>query len=555
MRHPVPEIAAGTAAPATSNVAAAEPAGPESGAPSARALVARRALLGAAMLGILADPLLRDAPWGLGLLVWMAAFAAVVVALLRRAGRPLSRESGIWLAVAILCAAGLSWRDAAMLQFFDVLAMLAALVLLAMSISAVPVPGLVPARVRDLIRAAFGTGIDVATGVVPLLLFDAELHAAPRRSGNGSARRIGRALLITAPVLIVFTLLLARADPVFGSIFSFADLDLGVAFSHVAVAGFFAWVVAGWLRRSLLARPGAAGIPATPLPLTLGVTDVALVLGALNVLFAAFVLVQVGWLFGGEALVLRTTGLTYADYARRGFFELMWVAALLLPVLLGARALVPDPDARTLRIYRRLALSLVVLLGAILLSAGARMRLYVQYYGISTDRLYATAVMTWLAMVFAWLTFTVLRSRPRTFAAGLVASGFAVLLTLNLMNPDALVARANLARGPSSLTGSTGPDLRYLASLGGDAVPMLVSALAAPAVAADTATAGDRCAAADIVVRRWTGEQRARMTGNWTQWNAARSRATRAVRAHEAGLRRLACPRSGDRAATRPASP
>jgi len=537
------------------NVVTAEPSDPESTIPSPRALVARRVLRSAVLLGILADPLLRNEPWGLGLLVWMVLFATIAIALVRQSGRPLSRESRIWLAIAVLSAAGLSWRDADMLQFFDVLAMLTALVLLATSIDAIPVPGLALARVRDMIRAAFGTGLDVATGVVPLLMRDAELHTALRPSSDGSARRIGRALVITAPILLVFALLLGHADPVFGSFFTFPYVDLEVVLSHVVIAGFFAWVVAGWLRRALLAHPGAAGTPATPFPLTLGATDVTLALGALNVLFAAFVVVQIGWLFGGEALVLRTTGLSYAEYARRGFFELTCVAGLLLPVLLGAQALIPASDSRTLRLYRRLAVSLTVLLGAILVSAGARMRLYVQYYGISTDRLYATAFMIWLAIMFVWLALTVLRSRPRAFATGLVVSGFVALFTLNVLNPDALVARANLARGEAGRTGAAGADLRYVASLGGDAAPLLVSALTAPGIAVDTVASGDRCAAARILLQRWTGERPVRMARNWFQWNIARMRATRAVRAHASELQQLACPETPDEAVRRPVSP
>ncbi len=522
-------------------------------APSSRALAARRALLGAGLLGILADPLLRNEPWGLGLLIWMVMFATIVVVLVRQSSRPLSRESRIWIAVAVLFPAGLSWRDADLLQVFDVLAMLTALVLLAMSMNAIPVPGLALARVRDLIRGASGTGLEVATGVVPLLLRDAELHTA--RTNDGSVKRTVKALVITAPILLVFTLLLTQADPVFGSFFTFPDVDVEVVFTHVVIAGFFAWVVAGWLRRSLLARPGAIGAPSIPFPLTLGVTDVTLALGALNVLFAAFVVVQIGWLFGGEALVLRTTGLSYANYARRGFFELACVAGLLLPVLLSAHALIPSSDSRTLRFYRRLAVPLVVLLGAMMFSAGARMRLYVQYYGISTDRLYATAFMIWLAIVFAGFAFTVLRSRPRTFTTGLVVSGFVVLFTLNILNPDALVARANLARGDAERVGAAGVDLPYVASLGGDAVPLLVPVLTAPVIAVDTATSGQHCSAANILLDRWTGERRARSAGNWAQWNSARGRATQAVRAYEAELRQLACPKAAVKTATPPVTP
>ena len=515
-------------------------------APSARALIARRAILRALLLGVLADPLLRNEPWGLGLLVWIGAFAVAVVTLARQSARPLHRESSCWLVIAVLFAAGESWHDAGILQFFDLLAMLAALVLLAMSLGAVPVPGLFAARVRDLIRAAFGTGIDVATGVVPLVLRDAELDNAARPANSANTPQIARALVITVPLVVVFTLLLANADPMFGSFFTVPDWDLGVVLSHIIIPGFFAWVVAGWLRRSLLSTPGAASAP-TRFPLALSATDVTLALSALNLLFAAFVIVQIGWLFGGEALVLKTTGLSYAAYARRGFAELTGVAALLLPVLLSAQALIPVTDLRTHRLYRRLSVPLVVLLGAIMVSAGARMQLYVQYYGISADRLYATAFMIWLAIVFVWLALTVLRSRPQSFATGLVVSGFGVLFALNVLNPDALVARANLARGAAGRTGAAGSDLRYIATLGGDAVPLLVSALTASTVAMDSTAAANRCAAADLVLKQWTGARRKRMGKSWTQWNSARAKATLAVSTNESELRRIiACPKVAD---------
>ncbi|HEV8410598.1 MAG TPA: DUF4173 domain-containing protein [Gemmatimonadaceae bacterium] len=514
---------------------------------STDAAIARRALLGAGILGIIADPLLRNGPWGFGLLLWMVAFAVTIIGLVGIADRALSHESRVWLGVAVLFAAGLSWRDSDMLLFFDVLAMLSALTLLAMSMNGVPVAGLALARVRDLIIAAFGTGLDVAFGVVPLVIHNAEFGSRARAANSGNAGRIAKAFVITAPILAVFTVLFLRADPVFGSFLKLPDIDFGQLLSHVVVAGFFAWVAAGWLRRVFLAPPSAGGAPLDSFPLTLGVTDVSLALGALNVLFAAFVAVQIGWLFGGEALVIKTTGLSYAEYARRGFFELMCVAGLLLPVLLGVQALVPESDARTHRLYRRLALPLILLLGAVMVSAGARMSLYVRYYGISTDRLYATAFMIWLAIVFVWLALTVLRARPRAFAVGAVVSGFIILFTLNALNPDDLVARTNLARGDIASAGTTGADYRYLASLGGDAISPLVAALTAPGVSSDSAGTRDRCDAARILLRRWTGDRLTESSRNWFQWNLARMRATRDVRASEAKLRQLACPASSGR--------
>jgi hypothetical protein len=504
--------------------------------------MAQRALVAAGLLGIAADPLLRNGPWGLGLLTWMVLFAAVLTTIARASGVALSRESRTWLALAVLFAAGLSWRDADTLYLFDVLAMLASLVLLAMSLNALPVAGLASARIRDLLRAGLGTGLDVGVGAIPLALSDAELASAVRPSGAGNARRIAKALLITLPLLLVFTLLLTQADPVFESFVALPKIDLGTAISHIVFAGFFAWVVAGWLRRALVSHGGADATREIPLPFTVGTTDVALALGALNILFAAFIAVQIGWLFGGEALVLRTTGLSYAAYARHGFFELTGVACLLLPVLLSARALIPASDLRAIRAFQRLALPLVILLGAVMASAGARMNLYIRFYGISTDRLYATAFMIWLAIVFVWLALTVLRSRPHTFATGFVLSGFAVLFTLNVLDPDDLVARANLARRGSRNGAAAGPDLRYVAALGGDAIPLLISTLTAPTGAVDTTTPLDRCTAARIILRRWTGERQVEMVRHWPQWNFARMQAARAVRANEPQLRQLACP-------------
>lgn len=499
--------------------------------------------MAAGVLGVLADPLLRNAPWGLGLPVWMILFAAAVVAVVavvRQTGRLLSIESRIWLGLAIIFAATVAWRDAGTLLGFDVVAMLAALVLLALSLSAAPAPSLASVRLRDLIRTTFRTGIDVAVGAIPLAFGDAELQSvAPAPSRHRMAIAV-RALLITAPVLLVFTLLLTDADPLFGALVKLPDIQFDVVLSHLFVAGFFAWIVAGWLRQWLVAASPELSSAGSP-PLALNATDLLLSLGALNLLFAVFVAVQIGWLFGGAALVLRTTGLSYAEYARRGFFELIWVAGLLLPLLLGARALIPGSDGRAIALYRRLSLPLVLLLGAIMISAGARMNLYIHYYGISADRLYATTFMVWLAIVFAWFAVTVLRSRPRTFAAGAVVSGFLVLLALNALNPDGLVARVNLARGAAGHAVGPGPDWRYLASLGGDAVPALVDALASSPGDADVKQRDEQCAAAQALLSRWSGDSTQRMSLHWTQWNAGRAGALRAVRSHHAELVRAAC--------------
>jgi hypothetical protein len=67
------------------------------------------------------------------------------------------------------------------------------------------------------------------------------------------------------------------------------------------------------------------------------------------------------------------------------------------------------------------------------------MRLYVHYYGLTTDRLYTLVFMGWLSAVLLWLTVTVLRGWGRPFVAGAVLSGWPRSPPSNLVAPDVIV--------------------------------------------------------------------------------------------------------------------
>src|SRR5207247_1416024 len=118
-----------------------------------------------------------------------------------------------------------------------------------------------------------------------------------------------------------------------------------------------------------------------------------------NALFLAFVVVQAPYLFGGAALVVGRAGLTVAQYARRGFFELVTVAALVLPVLLLIHHLLRREQPVHERVFRLLAGTLVSLLYVVVASAVQRMLLYQHLFGLTELRLYTTAFMGWLAAV------------------------------------------------------------------------------------------------------------------------------------------------------------
>jgi len=236
----------------------------------------------------------------------------------------------------------------------------------------------------------------------------------------------------------------------------------------------------------------------------------------LDLLFLAFVAVQFRYLFGGSALVQSEAHLTYAEYARHGFFELVAVTALTLPVLLLADWALGD---RGRRAFRWLAAALLLLLGVVIVSALERMRLYVQHFGLTELRLYATGVILWLAVVSAWFAATVLRGRRHAFAIGALVAGFAATLALNVLSPDAFIARTNVTRPVV--------DVSYLANLGDDAVPTLVSRIR-------SLPAPERVVLARALLARNPS------SSDWRSWNLSRARAGDAIREHRAELTVLA---------------
>jgi hypothetical protein len=234
---------------------------------------------------------------------------------------------------------------------------------------------------------------------------------------------------------------------------------------------------------------------------------------------------------------------------------MVWVVLLVVPLLVATRAAL-QPGRMLARRHTMLALPIIALLGAMIVSAVLRMRLYVRYFGLTTDRLYPVVFMGWLALVLLWLAITVLRGRGRPFVAGAVVSGAAVLAGLHLVSADLIVARTNIARAANAPRG-TGIvlDRAHLAGLSAEAAELATAAALAPLPSlgdpqARLDAARNRCHAATRLLERWGPGSYAvlrRENGySWRSWNAGESRAIRVIGASAAALhsaRRGGCAR------------
>ncbi len=201
----------------------------------------------------------------------------------------------------------------------------------------------------------------------------------------------------------------------------------------------------------------------------LGFTEAVIVLGAVVLLFTAFVAVQFQYFFGGQTNI-GIEGYTFSEYARRGFSELAAVAFFSLLLLLGLSAIVKRQSSTQRWIFSGLGIGMVVLVGVILVSAFQRLLLYEAAFGFTRLRMYTHIFMIWLGALLGVVVLLEILRKERFFAlAALLASiGFAA--TLVLLNVDAAIVHQNVARAPQG----KGLDVPYLASLSPDSIPALV---------------------------------------------------------------------------------
>lgn len=467
----------------------------------------------ALLLGVLGDVLLRETPWGLNVFLWVGALVAAMLMLARRRrnSESLNGQTAALRAALVFFAAMFVWRDSTELKVLDALAILTILSLLTLPALRIKTAA---AGLIHYAGAGIWSGINAAFAPFFLIFADIKWTTLPQKGWTKHLIAVFRGLAIAAPILFVFGALFMAADAVFqGIIEQTLNIRADIIVSHLFLTAFIGWTVAGYLRGSLVEafaaettpeiiprtlsvteikedekesseqnQPKDANSPkekirdwrnfdnsAMPRAFTLGAIEISIVLGLINLLFLGFVIVQIPYLFGGMDLVRNTPDFKLAEYARRGFGELVTVAALVLPILLVSHWLLRKDAWINEKIFRVLAGIQVVLLFVIMISATQRLLLLTGNlgYGLTTIRLYPMIFMIWLALVFGWFALTVLRGARRHFAWGALWSAVFVLGTLHLLNPDDFIVRTNVRL----LREGRAFDANYAASLSDDAVP------------------------------------------------------------------------------------
>jgi hypothetical protein len=398
-----------------------------------------------ALVGLTTATAVPDGRPGLGWLV--AALVGVAAALAVDWRHRRITVPGVWWTAATVGLAAVSAVRAA--EWLAVLCLLAAL-----GCATLAVVG----RSGRGVWAAAATVALAACRAVPWFG-----TAATERTDLRRAVRIAMALAVGALLLLIFGGLLASADPVFGKLVENLTprIDDG-AVRWAFLLGFGAATMAAicFLTRSAPRPPKAAE------RVRLRGLEWTIPVGLLVVLFAGFLAVTVTTMFAGDAYVQATAGITYAEYARGGFWQLLWVTVLALLVIVAAARFAPVATPLQRRSKRILLTALTLLTLLVVASATHRMVLYQQAYGHTVQRLIVLTFELWLGLAFVLVTWSVLRLHDRIPTRAMAGTGAAALLALALLNPEQFVAQENVDR----FAASGKLDAHYLSTLSADAL-------------------------------------------------------------------------------------
>ncbi|NPV91007.1 MAG: DUF4173 domain-containing protein [Firmicutes bacterium] len=474
-------------------------------------------LLGCILLGVLVNYLVMWKPLGVSYPILVLVFYAVFWSYLR--GRLLTGTGFSWLIGAAVALLSLTYP-----LFSNELFLVLNFLLL---------PGLIVAHTTLLARGGqyqwhqVGFLSDILYGVFcRTLLFIGQPFRLVRDSlkfrqaREGVANRVLIGVLVALPLVFVIVGLLASADLVFESWVSrvpgsLVDLNAYELLYRTLIAVFIAVVAFSYCWSFSRERAPAPGVsPTSANPLTWDPVTVATVLVIIDLIYAAFCVLQFTYLFGGEL----PPGFTYSEYARRGFFELVLVTLINLGILLSCLSFTRAGSAPLSKVVRALYTFLVACTLVMLVSAFYRMALYEDAYGFTQMRILTQGFMVYLAVVLAVTGFRVWREETRLLKLYIVIS-LVAYLAVNFMNVDTIVARNSIER----YRGTGRIDTGYLNRLSYEAVPTLVTLLDAP----------DQKVAAEISGGLYLKRQQLRREASWPSFNLARYRALRALEGRE----------------------
>ena len=289
--------------------------------------------------------------------------------------------------------------------------------------------------------------------------------------GNGKQKAIGKALvgvLCAVPLLLIIVPLLISSDDAFqgmmrklfsNSFSNFWESIFGLILS-VFVLSY------GFSLKKARVKQASNGNPAS-------IENVYIIsfLSVISICYMLYLFSQLAYFFSAFRGFLPDKEITYAEYARKGFFEMCVIAVINLILVFVALLLAKKKEGKVCTAIKALATFVATFTLIIIATAISKMVLYIDTYGMTVLRLTTSAFMVFLAIVFLSVILRIYLRNINIIKTALVAAG-CILLLLGTLNVNAVCARYNYESYISKRLDSV--DVKAMYQLGDEGIPYLV---------------------------------------------------------------------------------
>lgn len=280
-------------------------------------------------------------------------------------------------------------------------------------------------------------------------------------------------LAVAMPIAAILMNLFMSADAVFADVtkkvIDFIGLDFTVIFWDIVLGFMFGIFLAAMLLGLKYGEEKQK--PTAKIGNNIESIIIGTFLTIINIFIIAFVAFQFVYLFGGTVNITASE-MSYAEYARRGFFELSTASGIIFAIALFVLIMTKKKDGKLPLWIQLTTVCLCVCNGVLLVSAVKRMLLYVDVYGLSVKRVLTLWFMAIIGLCLLWMIIKcfVNKIAVMKWIGSTIIVGVCVL---SLTNTERIIAKYNVDRYLSSPTENS-IDVYYLGQLSYTAVPEIV---------------------------------------------------------------------------------
>jgi hypothetical protein len=306
---------------------------------------------------------------------------------------------------------------------------------------------------------------------MPVIVTSEVLQSASKSELSSSKKQVIKGFIIVIPILIVVLGLLSSADMVFNYYIQnisniFVDIRFDEIIGHTVVIlliGFYSFSYVWSFKHEKTVINKVKKNKSLWEPIT-NITVIA----TIDLVYLLFTVIQFSYLYGGSDVKL-PTGFSFADYARRGFFELVTVAVINYILVMMSYKNIHKSIGKVSYTMKIFVTMLAVFTINMIFSAHYKLSLYQSTYGLTYLRVY---VHLFMIVMFLLCLFAIVSLWFEKFSLSksLIITLLVSYTVISYINVDAYIAKNNIERYKK--IGKI--DYIYLKNLSNEALPYLI---------------------------------------------------------------------------------